>query len=102
MPIILYNADHTPKEAQYLTIPVYGAAGVTTIAVGYLSDRYRKRGIFLVGCYAVATVGWVLLIATRNPNVNYAGTFLVGMGSMPTVILQLAWLNVNIIGYTKK
>ncbi|KAK0614839.1 putative pantothenate transporter [Bombardia bombarda] len=102
LPVILHNAGYTQTETQVLTIPVYVVSGVVTIAIGYLSDRFHMRGSPLIASYLIAVAGWIMLLATRDMRTAYAGTFLIGMGSQTTVILQLAWLNSNVIGYTKK
>ena len=85
-----------------MSIPVYAVAGISAIAVGYLSDRYRNRGRFAMGAFALTAAGWLILILSRNKKLSYAATYLIGAGSSPTVILMLAWINNNIIGYTKK
>ena len=102
LPVIIKLNGYSTTQTQMMTIPVYAAAGVAAIAVGYLSDRFRSRGLFVVGCFSVTAAGWLILILSHNKNLSYAGTFLIGMGSTPSVILELAWLNNNIIGYTKK
>ncbi|KAK5653020.1 hypothetical protein OQA88_9306 [Cercophora sp. LCS_1] len=102
LPFIIKLNGYTANEAQIMAIPVFVVAGVTAILVGYLSDRWRTRGTFLTGCALVTGVGWVLLIIGGPRQLPYAGCLLIGMGSTPMVILELAWLNNNIIGYTKK
>ncbi|KAK0701307.1 major facilitator superfamily domain-containing protein [Lasiosphaeris hirsuta] len=102
LPVIIKLNGYTANEAQIMAIPVFAVAGVTAIAIAYLSDRLRRRGMFLTGCALVTAVGWLLLIVNGPRQLSYAGTFLIGMGSTPMVVLELAWLNNNIIGYTKK
>ncbi|KAK4182953.1 putative transporter [Podospora australis] len=102
LPVLLKLNGYTASEAQILSIPVYIAAGVSAIAMGYLSDRFRRRGVFVMGAFAVTAAGWLILILSKNKQLSYAGTYFIGIGSSPTVILMLAWMNNNIIGYTKK
>ena len=102
LPVIIQLNGYSTNQTQLMTMPVYVAAGVSAIAVGYLSDRFRARGLFLAGGFAVTAAGWLVLLVSKNKDLSYAGTFLIGMGSTPTVILEMAWLNDNIAGYTKK
>jgi MFS family permease len=102
LPVIIKQNGYSTTQTQIMTIPVYVAAGVAAIAIGYLSDRCRSRGLFVIGSFSVTAAGWLILILSKDKNLSYAGTFLIAMGSTPSVILEMAWLNNNIIGYTKK
>ena len=102
LPVIVRLNGYSSTQVQLMTMPVYIAAGVSAIALGYLSDRFRVRGVFLAGAFAVTAAGWLILLISKNKNLSYTSTFLIGMGSTPTVILEMAWLNNNIVGYTKK
>lgn len=100
--MLLNLNGYTPNEAQIMSIPVYVCAGVSAIACGYLSDRFRMRGIFVIVGLLVAAAGWLVLILSKNQQLSYAGTYFVGIGSSPCVIVMLAWMNNNVLGYTKK
>ena len=102
LPVIISLNGYSNTQVQLMTMPVYVAAGVSAIVIGYLSDRFRVRGPFLGGAFAVTAAGWLILLVSKNKDLSYAATFLIGMGSTPTVILEMAWLNNNIVGYTKK
>jgi len=102
LPIIIRLNEYSTTQVQLMTMPVYIAAGVSAIAMGYMSDRLRVRGLFLAGAFAVTAAGGLILLVSKNKNLSYAGTFLIGIGVMPTIILEMAWLNDNIVGYTKK
>ncbi|KAK4234664.1 putative transporter [Achaetomium macrosporum] len=102
LPIIIKTSGYTDTQTQLMTIPVFVAAGVVTIVLGYLSDRFRVRGAFVIGSFTSTAAGWLMLLLSKNKHLSYAGTFLIGMGSTPSVILEMAWLNNNVLGYTKK
>lgn len=102
LPVIIQQNGYTAAEAQIMAIPVFVAAGGAAILIGYLSDRFRARGAFLTNCALITGAGWLILIISRSRQLSYTGTYLIGMGSTPMVILELAWLNHNVIGYTKK
>ncbi|KAJ8103705.1 putative pantothenate transporter [Lipomyces tetrasporus] len=102
LPIIIRLLGYSTLKTQLLTIPVYVVTGVFTIIVCTCSDRFRKRGIFLIGSFLLAAVGWLLLIVSSSRNLSFGGTFLVGMGSYPSVVLIQSWMNSNVIGFTKR
>src|SRR5690606_29064779 len=67
--------DYNPNTAQLMTVPPYVAACIATIVGGYLADRYKERGRYMIFFEVVAIIGFVMLIASDNYYVQYAGTF---------------------------
>lgn len=59
------------------------ASFFTVLLVTRLSDHVRARGPFLAACSLIAAAGYVMLLATGNHAVRYAGTFLVAVGVFP-------------------
>lgn len=52
-----------------------------------VSDHVKLRRPFMaVGCL-IAIAGYVMLLATKNNAVRYAGTFLVAIGIFPNSVL---------------
>jgi MFS family permease len=100
--VIVKSFGYSALETQLLTVPVFVFAGISTLVVGNLSDKTRKRGIYLIACYTTAAVGWLMLIAGSSRGVLYTGAFLAGGGTYPTVILIQSWQNSTVIGYTKR
>jgi Na+/proline symporter len=47
-------------------------------------------------------VGFIMLIASSKPNVQYAGTFLGAIGIYPTIANTLSWASNNIEGVYKR
>ncbi|GAB5587371.1 hypothetical protein Unana1_02271 [Umbelopsis nana] len=103
LPIIIQGMGYTSVNAQLMSVPVNGLAFISTIFFGYLSDRLQKRGSLLLVLSAIAMAGYIMLLAERNSQpVRYAATCLVAIGIYPCVTIALTWLNVNIIGYTRR
>ncbi len=102
LPVIIRSFGYSKLDAQLMTIPVYACAGVAVIALGWSSDRFKTRGVFLIGVFTTAGVGWLLLLVSRSQRLSFAATFLVGIGTYPSVIITQAWMNSTIIGYTKR
>lgn len=88
-----------------LTIPPYAAGCLCTIVLGSLSDRYKMRGPFIMGCSFLAIIGYAMLYATSpksHPGAGYAGSILAACGVFPTVPLMLAWGSGNAGSSLKK
>lgn len=102
LPVILRGLHYSSVRTQLLTIPVYVCIAITLILTGIASDKTKRRGVYLAGSFALAAAGWLMLLISKNRRLSYAGCFLVGMGTFPQVILIQSWMNVNVIGYTKR
>lgn len=65
-----------------LTVPPYACAAAATVAVGFFADRTRWRGYCNIVTVIIGITGFVMLIATPNVDVQYAGTFLGAVGKL--------------------
>ncbi|RYP21007.1 hypothetical protein DL767_009348 [Monosporascus sp. MG133] len=101
-PTIIRNMGYTANDAQLMSVPPYVFACVFTIAGSWFGDRYRRRGIFLLGFQVVAIVGFALLASTSNPTIQYTGLVLAASGIYPQIPLGLAWNGSNIGGSLKR
>lgn len=102
LPTILGGMGYSGTTAQLLSVPPYAVAATTTLLVGYFADKFRQRGIFNMGCVSIAAVGFIMLISTPNPHVQYAGTFLAAAGIYPTIPNSLSWAANNFEGIYKR
>lgn len=87
---------------QLMSVPPYAVAAALTIFVGLWSDRIQKRSVFNMGCTVVGIAGFVMLMATTNPAVQYAGTLLGACGIYPSISLTIAWVANNVEGVYKR
>ncbi|OQD82843.1 hypothetical protein PENANT_c019G04506 [Penicillium antarcticum] len=73
--------------AQLLTIPVYAAATISCILVGYYSDRTGQRSFFTFACYTAVFVGFLIAVAPARfiPGLTYAGCFIAACGMYPAI-----------------
>lgn len=70
-----------------------------------LSDRFKMRGPFVMGCSLLAIIGYSMLYATspkNHPGAGFAGSILAACGVFPTVPLMLAWGSANAGSSLKK
>lgn len=82
LPTILKELGYTNNSAQLMTVPPYAVACVCTIAGSYAADRVGQRGMFLVVFQLTAILGFLLLIKSQQPHIQYAGTFFVASGML--------------------
>jgi MFS family permease len=76
IPTILREFGWTSTKAQLYSVPPYLVACCVTIALGYLSDRINKRGIFMAGILPCSITGFSILRFSSNISAKYAAVFL--------------------------
>ncbi|KAL9050802.1 MAG: hypothetical protein Q9162_006423 [Coniocarpon cinnabarinum] len=96
LPTIIRDLGYSRVNAQLLTVPPNFAAFLVVPAVGYISDRYGVRGPFMLCGLLLALIGYLMLISTGKPHINYGGTFFVASGIFPTSPLVMGWLANNL------
>lgn len=102
LPTIIRNMGFSSTQAQLMSVPPYAAGCVVTIAAGFFADRSKRRGQYMLGFSALAILGWVFLISTTIPAVQYVGTFMACAGIFSCVPLGVAWNGNNIGGSLKR
>jgi hypothetical protein len=105
-PTIIKDLGYTAASAQLLTIPPYAFAFMTTLGVATISERIGQRAIPLICSALFAIIGYVILLANKDPNnrpgVSYLGTFFAAGGIYPATALALSWPAINVSGQTKR
>ncbi|KAG6336022.1 hypothetical protein ID866_3057 [Astraeus odoratus] len=102
LPSIINQLGYTATPANLLTVPVYVAACICTCGVGFLADRYSKRGLFNLIFLSIAVIGYVILLASRNAKLSYIATFLAACGVYPCASNTVAWVSNNVEGSSKR
>lgn len=102
MPTIVRGMGYTDNSAQLMTVPPYVVACVFCIGGGFLADRMKQRGVFMIGFCIVAIIGFIMLISSESNAVKYAGVFFAASGIYPNVPQGVAWNGNNIGGSTKR
>jgi hypothetical protein len=96
------NGKYSATRSQLLSVPPYACAAVLTIAVGYLADRSRQRGLYNIFVSMIAVTGFGMLLGSANAQVQYAGCFLGALGLYPCISNTIAWVSNNIEGVYKR
>ncbi|KAI1435368.1 major facilitator superfamily domain-containing protein [Xylaria sp. CBS 124048] len=85
-----------------LSVPPYAAAALLTVIIGFVADRTRQRGLCNIVVSVIGIVGFILLIASNDPAVKYAGTFLGALGIYPSIANTITWMANNTEGVYKR
>lgn len=96
--VILIRPGYTSIIAQLLSVPPYAAAALLTVAVGFIADRTRQRGITNMLISLIGIVGFALMMGAKSAGAKYAGTFLGAMGIYPTISNTISWCTNNTEG----
>jgi MFS family permease len=75
-----------------MTIPVYVLGAICLVTIVTLSDKFKKRGVFIIGCCAPVAVGYFICVGTSNKAAGYAGMFVLVIGLYSISTLAVTWL----------
>lgn len=102
LPSIIKGMGFTSYSTQLMTIPIYFVSYLSFALVGYLSDKFGIRGIFLVACLSCEVIGYSILISVDSLGVRYYGCIMIAFGLYVGSGLSLMWLNNNVAGHYKR
>lgn len=80
LPTIITQLGYSANKSQLLTVPPYLTACFFTIFGNYLADKTGQRGPFLLGFEVIAAIGFLMLLTSEMPHVQYAGFFFAASG----------------------
>lgn len=89
-------------RTQLYSAPPYIAAALVTVAVGWVADRTRTRGIYNIIFSLIGCAGFIMLLASQDPAVKYAGTFLGALGIYPCIPNTITWMTNNVEGMYRR
>jgi hypothetical protein len=73
-------------------------AAILTVAIGFLADRTRQRGLCNIGVSIFGIVGFCMLLGVESAGGRYVGVFLGAMGIYPAIANTIAWTSNNTEG----
>jgi hypothetical protein len=85
-----------------MSVPPYIAAALLTIAIGFIADRTRQRGLCAISVSSLGVIGFGILVSDLPAGAKYAGTFLAAMGIYPCIPNTVTWLANNTEGVYKR
>lgn len=99
MPTILSTGlGYDPTKSQLMSVPPYVAACLLAIAIAYISDKTRQRGIYTAIFGVIALIGFAILRFHTEANIKYMALFFVTVGAFPGGPAFLAWAMNNSAG----
>ncbi|RAL61266.1 hypothetical protein DID88_010345 [Monilinia fructigena] len=102
LPTIIKDMGYTSNAAQLMTVPPYVVACFFTISASFIADKFKQRGIFILGFLALTITGFALLISSDKTPIQYTGAFICISGIFPTTPLMTAWVGNNLSGSLKR
>lgn len=69
-------------SVNYMTIPIYVLGGISLVVQVYFSDKFKRRGVFIIGCCVPVVVGYLICVSTSNPNAGYAAVLILSLGEL--------------------
>ncbi|BGP40847.1 hypothetical protein JCM10449v2_004812 [Rhodotorula kratochvilovae] len=87
---------------QLRTVPPYVIGAFTTLLTGYLSWKTKKRGLYMVISAPFMMLGYIMYLASMNPQVRYAAAFMVAIGAFSFGSLCTAWAAANVTSDTAR
>ncbi|CAF1414163.1 unnamed protein product [Rotaria sp. Silwood1] len=102
LPTIVQHLGFVSYKAQLLTAPPYAFAFITTVTTAYFSDKYARRGIFILFWLLITMIGYLILIVVDNLAAKYFAVFLAAGGIPPCVATCIAFISGNTSPQTKR
>ena len=93
LPSIVNRLGYTGQQANLLTIPVYVCAAILTVLLCWISDRVKKRSIFVLCLLFGQFIGYVFALSgSAAGGVNglvYTGCFIATACCYPAYVLTI-------------
>ncbi|KAH8171214.1 major facilitator superfamily protein [Sarocladium implicatum] len=102
LPTLLKGLGYTGLAPNYLSIPVYVLASISTGITTFVSDRYQRRAICLIHSPILVIVGYAIALGTDHKAAGFVGMFLVGAGVYSFNTVLVTWVANNIQPESKR
>ncbi|KAF6748836.1 major facilitator superfamily domain-containing protein [Ephemerocybe angulata] len=100
--ILLQSMGFSIRDTLLLTTPPYVAAAISTFFFAWLSDKTRKRALWLAVQTLMTIVGLMVTGYGKGNGVRYFGLFLTNMGASGSIPGVLAYNANNIVSHSKR
>lgn len=101
-PTIVNSLGYSPIRTQLMTVPPYAVSFVVSLALAYVSDRYKVRGPVLFVTGLIATAGYAIYLTTTDKHTLYGSLFLQIPGVYASAPTLSAWMANNVQPYYKR
>ncbi|ESK97477.1 mfs transporter [Moniliophthora roreri MCA 2997] len=87
---------------QLHTVPPYIVGGFLTVFFPLLSWKFDQRNIFFIAASPLLMIGYIMFLASGNPEVRYGATFLIASGAFIFGPLCNAQVSANVVSDTAR
>ncbi|EER23741.1 hypothetical protein D8B26_001878 [Coccidioides posadasii str. Silveira] len=98
LPSILNSMGYSPVQSQLMSVPPFAWSAAICLAIAYISDRTKSRGLWLLTIMPFTAAGFLVLILATKPAILYFATFLTLTGSFTCAPMLVAWAVDNTAG----
>ena len=91
LPSILADMGYTTTRAQLFSVPPYVVACLISIAIAFVSDKTKMRGIYLATFPLLCVIGFTILRVSDSANLKYMAVFFSAAGAFPGGPGFLSW-----------
>ncbi|GAA5940725.1 hypothetical protein JCM3775_004880 [Rhodotorula graminis] len=102
LPVILSGGGYDTKTSLLLSAPPYVLAGFFTAMMAFLSDKFRKRALFIGISSTVCFTGLFIMAYADKLGIRYFGAFLTISGAQSNVPAVLAYQATNVLSHSKR
>lgn len=102
LPTLLKAMGYTGLAPNYLSIPVYVLASITTGVTTFVSDMIERRAICLIHSPLLVIIGYAIALGTDHKGAGFAAMFLVGAGVYSFNTVLVTWVANNIQPESKR
>lgn len=93
---------NTVVSQQLHTVPPYIVGAFFVVLFNFLSWKMDKRNIFFVVNAPLMMAGYIMFLASTNPNVRYGATFIIASGAFAFGALTNAQVSANVVSDTAR
>ncbi|KAI1084549.1 putative MFS transporter [Whalleya microplaca] len=92
-PTILKTLGYGNIESLLLTVPIWAATFIVSLAVTSTSGRFNDRSMHIVALSLLSAAGNIIFVSSFNTGARFFGLFLLPMGSIPAYQIIIAWVS---------
>jgi MFS family permease len=97
----IYPKDSVVSQ-QLHTVPPYVVGAFFTVLFPFLSWRFDRRNIFFIASAPLMMCGYIMFLASTDPNVRYGATFIIASGAFAFGALCNAQVSANVVSDTAR
>ncbi|KAF2672142.1 putative MFS transporter [Microthyrium microscopicum] len=94
--------QHSTVFQQLKTVPPYIIGAFFTVAIPFMSWRMNKRVIWFIASAPLTMIGYIMFLASKNPNTRYGATFLIAASAFSLGALCNAHVSANVVSDTSR